>query len=265
MTGLEKYEVWLDKGNEVLNLRKEGDDRLWVSKDEALAKARQLLAEEKAERGDEPKEAPEGLREEIKRLSQSNEFYQTWAVHKLVRVERDGETIYKSMVGDRYIVENTTRHPVAEQKAPAGLVEELRALQKEIYALKIKERDGLANPETELNDRYHLGLSAGGGIASDRLKEVIASYRPAEAKADEGLREALEAVCQTHLYKMDNSFRQGAQAMYDSFAKRRPTPDRTEELVKRLREWQARPDRDDIRAWIEFNEILSDFEKEKNI
>ena len=151
----------------------------------------------------------------------------------------------------------------AEQKptAPAGLVEELRALQKEIYALKIKERDGLANPETELNDRYHLGLSAGLGIASDRLKEVIASYRPAEAKADEGLREALEAVCQTHLYKMDNSFRQGAQAMYDSFAKRRPTPDRTEELVKRLREWQARPDRDDIRAWIEFNEILADFEK----
>ena len=58
-TGIEKYEVWLDKGNEVLNLRKEGDDRLWVSKDEALAKARELLAEEKA--------VDEGLRQYLKR------------------------------------------------------------------------------------------------------------------------------------------------------------------------------------------------------
>ena len=59
MTGLEKYEAWLDKGNEILNLRKEGDNRVWVSKDEALAKARRLLAEEKA--GD------EGLRQYLKR------------------------------------------------------------------------------------------------------------------------------------------------------------------------------------------------------
>ena len=62
----------------------------------------------------------------------------------------------------------------------------------------------------------------------------------AEEKAgDEGLREALEAVCQTHLYKMDNSFRQGAQAMYDSFAKRHPAPDPTVDdgLRQRLEAW----------------------------
>lgn len=46
MTGLKRFEDWLDKGNEILNLRKEGDDRLWVSKDEALVKVRELLAEE---------------------------------------------------------------------------------------------------------------------------------------------------------------------------------------------------------------------------
>ena len=67
MTGLEKYEAWLDKGNEILNLRKEGDNRVWVSKDEALAKARRLLAEEKA--GD------EGLRDNAQYIGLSELNY----------------------------------------------------------------------------------------------------------------------------------------------------------------------------------------------
>lgn len=65
-------------------------------------------------------------------------------------------------------------------KADGGLVEKLTELQKEIYALKLKERDGLANPETELNDRYRLGLSAGLGIASDKMVEILRAHEGGE-------------------------------------------------------------------------------------
>lgn len=65
-------------------------------------------------------------------------------------------------------------------KADGGLVERLAELQKEIYALKLKERDGLANPETELNDRYRLGISAGLGIASDKMSEILRAHEGGE-------------------------------------------------------------------------------------
>ena len=61
----------------------------------------------------------------------------------------------------------------AKPTAPARLVEELKEVQNELYNLKIKEREGLADPENQLNDRYRLGMSAGLGIASDTLLEAL--------------------------------------------------------------------------------------------
>ena len=96
MTGLEKYEAWLDKGNEILNLRKEGDNRVWVSKDEALAKARRLLAEEKA--GD------EGLREFVVRIVERAKYLGHSRVDLPVRILEKSLEMYPS-------------RPVSEQKA----------------------------------------------------------------------------------------------------------------------------------------------------
>ena len=185
MTGLEKLIEWLEgwkrehKGRSGLSLA------LFV----IIKKARSLLLEEQKAleaKGD------EGLREFVVRIVERAKYLGHIRVDLPVRILEKSLEMYPS-------------HPMAEQKAPApaGLVEELKALQKEIYALKIKERDGLANPETELNDRYHLGLSAGLGIASDRLKEVIASYRPAPSRTEELVKRVREWLDCRELYTLD--------------------------------------------------------------
>jgi hypothetical protein len=87
---------------------------LWVSKDEALAKARELLAEEKA--GD------EGLR-----LAEHDGILQEITNMGIIIMEG------KAYVQQDRVLEIISRHPVSEQKAPCAdrtekLVKRLREI-----------------------------------------------------------------------------------------------------------------------------------------
>jgi len=98
----------------------------------------------------------------------------------------------------------------------------------------------------------------------ERRDSALSRQPVSEQKAPAGLVEELEgwsSECSTRGPDGEPDGCPGMMKFNEILSRYRPCADRTEELVKRLREWQARPDRDDIRAWIEFNEILADFEK----
>ena len=284
---------------------------------DALSSTCPLMEEEKAEE----KAGDEGLREFVVRIVERAKYLGHKRVDLPVRILEKSLEMYPS-------------HPASEQKAPAGLVREVvaeleRATRKfgsfnsahEGYAVLKEEVDELwdeikkkSPDKTKLEAEAKQVAAMGLRFAMDICGRKLSRYRPAEAKADEGIPAEIcegEDKLGVHLarpvgdkymglcmkYRVERldgkpmpegcivlewrdknalsaiaEFSRSVRAagyapLADDLDKQladkgyRPCADRTEELVKRLREWQARPDRDDIRAWIEFNEILADFEK----
>jgi len=101
---------------------------LWVSKDEALAKARQLLAEEKA--GD------EGLRDsQTPSPAYLEENAKLWA--EAVKAQQE---LYRENQRLQCEIDRLSRHPASEQKAPSAdrteeLVKRLREFRDTISKL----------------------------------------------------------------------------------------------------------------------------------
>ena len=204
-----------------------------------------LAAEEKA--GD------EGLRDsQTPSPAYLEENAKLWA--EAVKAQQE---LYRENQRLQCEIDRLSRQPVSEQKAqaPAGLVEELR------YFLS----------------EHELVASCRAQEIANGCLDIIDGYRPAEAKADEGLREFVVRIVERAKYlghkRVDLPVRilEKSLEMYPSH----PSPSRTEELVKRVREWldcrelytldyDGNPtviDKGFATAQEEVGKILADFEK----
>lgn len=172
---------------------------------EIRAEARRLAAEEKA--GD------EGLRQYLKR-----------EIHLLKTQSMDGPF----QDGMKYAYENIlSRHPVPEQKAPVGLVEELAGLEHEQW---IAWSQQIARTEAISQERL------------DRWKKCWVPY----SKLTEEMKE---------------HDRIWARRIPEIISRYRPCADRTEELVDKIRKTKCAVccKKSCSGCWI--HEVLRDFEK----